>query len=100
MSVLTNRSMMSGETLNQNTLMSQSNQHGLTVIEKIREWERNRILPKNLVTIKKASEITGSSCSFFKQLIREKKLNRYKINTATFVSLIEFEYLALKNNEQ
>lgn len=65
--------------------------------EIIREWERNRILPKHLVTIKKASEITGSSTSFFKQLIREKKLTRYKINTATFVSLIEFEYLAITN---
>jgi len=75
-------------------LASESN----TLGEKILEWERNRILPKHLVTIKKASEITGSSISFFKQLIREKQLTRYKINTATFVSLIEFEYLAISNH--
>jgi hypothetical protein len=42
-----------------------------------------------------ASAITGSSTSFFKQLIREKKLTRYKINTATFISLLEFEKLAV-----
>ena len=50
-----------------------------------------------LVTIKKASEITGSSASFFKQLLREGKLNRYKINSATFVSLLEFESLAMSS---
>jgi hypothetical protein len=50
-------------------------------------------LDKQLVTIKKAHEATGSSISFFKQLLREKKLIRYKINSATFISLREFEEL-------
>jgi len=49
---------------------------------------------KRLVTIKKASLETGASTSFFKQLIREGKLTRYKINSATYVSLLEFEHLA------
>lgn len=49
---------------------------------------------KRLVTIKKAHEITGASISFFKQLLREGKLTRYKINTATYVSLTEFEKIA------
>jgi predicted HTH domain antitoxin len=49
---------------------------------------------KNLVTIKRASEITGASTSFFKQLLRERKLVRYKINTATYISMSEFENIA------
>jgi len=48
----------------------------------------------NLVSIKKASELTGSSQSFFKQLLREKKLIRFKIHSATFVSLSQFEKIA------
>lgn len=49
---------------------------------------------KNLRTIKKAASETGASISYFKQLIREGKLTRYKINSATYVSLVEFENLA------
>jgi len=49
---------------------------------------------KKLVTIKKANEETGASVSFFKQLIREGKLTRFKIHSATYVSLTEFEKLA------
>lgn len=49
---------------------------------------------KNLVTLKKASETTGASISFFKQLLREKKLTRYKVNSATYLSLAEFEKIA------
>lgn len=49
---------------------------------------------KNLVTVKKAHELTGASIAFFKQLIREKQLNRYKINSATYISMTEFEELA------
>jgi hypothetical protein len=49
---------------------------------------------KNLVTIKKASQLTGASPSFFKQLLREGKLTRFKINSATYVSLVEFEKIA------
>lgn len=49
---------------------------------------------KNLVTVKKAHEITGASISFFKQLLREKKLTKYKVNSATYLSLTEFENIA------
>jgi hypothetical protein len=48
----------------------------------------------NLRTLKKASAEIGTSISFLKQLIREGKLTRYKINSATFISLTEFEKLA------
>lgn len=47
-----------------------------------------------LVTIKKAHEVTGVSRSFFRKLISENKLTRYKIHSATYVSLVEFENLA------
>jgi len=49
---------------------------------------------KNLRTLKKAHFETGASISYFKQLLREGKLKRYKINSATYVSLTEFEELA------
>jgi hypothetical protein len=49
---------------------------------------------KKLRTIKKAHEVTGTSISYLKQLLRERKLNRYKIHSATFISLREFESLA------
>jgi len=49
---------------------------------------------KNLVTIKKASTLTGASPSFLKQLLREGKLKRFKINSAVYVSMTEFEHLA------
>lgn len=48
----------------------------------------------NLVTLKKANQLRGVSISFLKQLMREKKLTRYKINTATYVSLVEFDRIA------
>jgi hypothetical protein len=49
---------------------------------------------KKLRTIKKASGETGSSPSFFKQLIRENKLTKYQINSAVFIDLQEFEKIA------
>jgi hypothetical protein len=49
---------------------------------------------KKLVTIKKAHTETGASISFIKQLLREKKLTRHKIHSATYISLVEFERLA------
>lgn len=49
---------------------------------------------KNLVTIKKAHQVTGASTSYFKQLLRQGRLTRYKINSATYVSLNEFENIA------
>jgi hypothetical protein len=48
----------------------------------------------HLKTLKKASEEIGISVSFLKQLIREGKLTRYKINSATYISITEFEKLA------
>ncbi len=53
---------------------------------------------KRLVTIKKASAETGVSISYFKQLLRERKLTRFKINSATYVSLSEFERIAQPQN--
>ncbi len=53
---------------------------------------------KNLRTIKKASQETGASVSFFKQLIREGLLKRYKVHSATYVSLAEFEQLAERHS--
>lgn len=51
-------------------------------------------MEKALRTIKKAAEITGASTSFLTQLLEEGKLTRYKINTATYISLVEFENIA------
>jgi hypothetical protein len=50
---------------------------------------------KKLTTIKKLSLDTGTSTSFIKQLIREGKLKRYRINSAVFISVNEFEQIAL-----
>ena len=55
---------------------------------------------KNLVTVKKAHELTGNSIDFFRRLLRNGKLRRYKVNTSTFLSLAEFEELASKSSEQ
>jgi len=49
---------------------------------------------KQLRTIKRASLETGVSISFFKKLLQEGRLKRYKINSATYLSLKEFEELA------
>ena len=49
---------------------------------------------KDLRTLKRASQETGVSISFFKQLLREGNLKRYKIHSATYISLQEFEKLA------
>jgi hypothetical protein len=50
---------------------------------------------KKLTTIKKLSQETGSSQSFIKQLIREGKLKRYRINSAVFINYHEFEKIAV-----
>lgn len=57
----------------------------------------NIVTKKQLVTIKKAHQITGASTSFFKQLLRERLIKRYKIHSATYISLVEFEALAEVN---
>jgi len=49
---------------------------------------------KRLRTLKQASQETGSSISFFKQLVREQKLTKYSVNSAVYVSLAEFEKIA------
>lgn len=49
---------------------------------------------KELRTIKRASEVTGASERFLKHLIAEGRLIKYKINSATFISLIELESIA------
>jgi hypothetical protein len=48
----------------------------------------------NLKTLKKAHLEIGVSVGFLKQLIREGKLTRYKINSATYISMTEFETIA------
>lgn len=47
-----------------------------------------------LRTVKKASLETGASIAFFRQLLRERKLKKYQINSAVYVSLTEFEQIA------
>lgn len=49
---------------------------------------------RNLRTVKKTCEITGASQSFIYQLLQEGQLTMYKINTATYVSLSEFDAIA------
>jgi hypothetical protein len=49
---------------------------------------------RKLVTIKKAHQETGASQSFFKQLLREGKLTKFRVNTAVYVSLTEFQNIA------
>jgi hypothetical protein len=55
---------------------------------------------KRLKTIKKASAETGASPRFLTQLIEEGKLTRFKINTATYISLTEFEEIAIPIKKQ
>lgn len=51
-------------------------------------------MDKLLRTVKRASFETGVSQSFFRKLVREKKLKRYSINSALYISLVEFQELA------
>jgi len=50
---------------------------------------------KRLRTIKKASAEIGASTSFLRRLVREKKLTAYRVHTALYISLAEFEALAI-----
>lgn len=50
---------------------------------------------KELRTVKKAAEITGASESFLERLLSEGRLTRYKIKSATYISLVEFESIAI-----
>lgn len=47
-----------------------------------------------LRTIKKAHQEVGVSTSFIKQLLKEGKLQRFKINKATYISMAQFEKIA------
>lgn len=49
---------------------------------------------KNLMTVKAISSRTGASISFIKKLLAEGRLKRYRINSAVYVSLLEFETIA------
>lgn len=49
---------------------------------------------KHLRTIKKASEEIGILTSFLRKLIRDGSLTKYKIYSAVYISLVEFESLA------
>lgn len=49
---------------------------------------------KKLRTIKRLHEECGISISYIKQLLRTGKLTRFKIGSATYVSLTEFEQIA------
>lgn len=51
-------------------------------------------MTKELRTIKKAAEVTGASERFLQRLLQEGKLTKYQINSAVYVSLIEFESIA------
>lgn len=53
-------------------------------------------LDLRLMTIKKASQATGASERFLKQLLYDGRLCRYKINSATYISLAEFESIAIR----
>lgn len=53
-----------------------------------------------LRTVKKASEEIGASERFFRQLMEEGRLTRYKIHRATYVSLAEFEKIATPIRKQ
>lgn len=57
-------------------------------MEKIQNSERQ------LMTVKKISQLTGTSRSFLRQLMREGKLTKYQINSAVFVDFAEFERVA------
>lgn len=50
---------------------------------------------KHLRTLKAASEQLGPSISFFKKLVKEGKLRKYRIHRTAYISLAEFESLAI-----
>lgn len=52
-------------------------------------------MPKLLRTINQAAKETGTSPRFINHLLTAGKLTRYKINTATFISMEEFEQIAV-----
>lgn len=59
----------------------------------------NYLTKRAIVTIKRAAMLTGSSQSFFRKLLQDKKLKTYRIQSAVYVSLEEFEALAESKNK-
>ncbi|MEJ7644320.1 MAG: hypothetical protein WKF87_06975 [Chryseolinea sp.] len=49
-----------------------------------------------LMTVRKAALLTGSSSTFFRQLMRQGKLTKYQVNSSVYMSLTEFEALAAR----
>ena len=50
---------------------------------------------KQLRTIKKAAAETGASQAFLRRLLMDGVLTTFKINTATYISMTEFESIAI-----
>ena len=57
-------------------------------------------MSKNLRTIRKASQEIGASIPFLNQLLQEGVLTRFKIKSATYISLTEFEEIATPIKKQ
>jgi hypothetical protein len=57
-------------------------------------------MQKNLRTIKKAAAEIGISPRFLTQLLQEGRLTKYKINSAVYVSMTEFESIAIPIKKQ
>jgi hypothetical protein len=57
-------------------------------------------MQKNLRTIKKASAEIGASTAFLNRLLEEGVLTRFKIKSATYISLTEFESIATPIKKQ
>lgn len=49
---------------------------------------------RQLVNVKRAAELTGSSRSFFKKLLKNGDLQRYKVGRCTYLDFREFQQLA------
>ncbi|HTF19389.1 MAG TPA: hypothetical protein VK658_15015 [Chryseolinea sp.] len=59
-----------------------------------------RMTSLRLMTCRKAAFLTGSSSTFFRQLLKQKKLTRYEVNSSVYISLTEFEALASAKNQE
>jgi hypothetical protein len=54
---------------------------------------------KHLRTLKAASAQVGPSISFFKKLVKQGRLRKYRIDRTAYISLVEFESLAIPARE-
>jgi hypothetical protein len=55
---------------------------------------------KQLRTVKKASAETGASQDFLRHLLMDGTLTTYKIKSATYISMEEFESIAIPIKKQ